>query len=85
MPIRSFVKIYGPPLMEAIEALEKIDIGSLDIPVKTVGFTLGEYDYCFEWVRGQPKPSQFYKLIEKIDEALTPIDVRYTIQTFVRL
>jgi hypothetical protein len=53
--------------------------------VKTVGFTLGEYDYCFEWVRGQPEPSQFYKLIEKIDEALAPIDVRYTIQTFVRL
>jgi hypothetical protein len=85
MPIRSFVKIYGPPLMKAIEALEKIDVRSLDSPVRAVGFTLGEYDYCFEWVRGQPDPSQFYQLIEKLDEALTPLGVRYTIQTFVRL
>lgn len=85
MPIRSFVKIYGPPLMEAIEALENIDVGSLDLPLRAVGFTFGEYDYCFEWVRRQPDPSQFYELIKRIDEALTPLGVRYTIQTFVRL
>ena len=84
MPIRSFVKIYGPPLLEAIDALDRIDLGSTDIPVRPVGFTLGEYDYCFEWTRGQPDTSQFYKLIGKIDEALAPLVVRYTIQTFVR-
>lgn len=85
MPIRSFVKIYGPPLMKAIKALDGIDIESLDIPVRTIGFTLGEYDFCFEWTRGQPDPPQFYRLIEAIDEALATLDVRYTIQTFVRL
>ena len=85
MPIRSYVKIYGPPLMKAIEALESINIDTKEIPVKPIGLALGEYDYCYEWTRGQPDPPQFYKLIEKIDEALTPLGVRYTIQTFVRL
>lgn len=85
MPIRSYVKIYGPPLMKAIEALESIEIDTKEIPAKAIGFTLGEYDYCFEWTRRQPDPPQFYRLIEKIDEALMPLGVRYTIQTFVRL
>lgn len=85
MPIRSYIKIHGPPLLKAIEALERIPVNTVEIPARAIGFTLGEYDFCFEWTRGQPDPEQFFKLIEKIDEALTPLGVRYTITTLVRL
>ena len=78
------MKIFGPPLVEAIRALEKIELGP-DINARTVGFTLGEYDFCFEWQRRDPDPTQYYKLVEKIDKALSPLGVQYTIQTFVRL
>jgi hypothetical protein len=84
MPIRSFIKIHGPPLLKALEALDNIPINTSEIPARVIGFTLGEYDYCYEWLRGQPDTKDFLKLIEKIDEALTPLGVKYTITTLVR-
>ena len=84
MPIKSYVKVFGPSLLDAIKALEEIELGE-EVPARSIGFTLGEYDFCFEWIRGQPNTAQFYKLIEKIDKALSPLGVQYTKQTFVRL
>ena len=39
---------------------------------------LGEYDFFFEWFT-KPTMEQLNKLIEKIDEALTPLGCRYMI------
>jgi hypothetical protein len=85
MPIKSYVKVYGPPLMRAIEALEAVEVDTEEIPARAVGAALAEYDFCFEWDRGQPDPPQFHRLIEEIEEALAPLGVWYTIQTFVRI
>jgi len=44
------------------------------------GERLGEYDFFYEWFT-EPKLDQLNGLIEKIDEALTPLGCRYTITT----
>lgn len=117
--MRSFVKIYGPPLLKAIRALEKI---SVDMPevcimdttiafggpefntntgvmeyfsqigvakiseercnkiISKSGMILGEYDFFFEWFKN-PTQSDINNLLAKIDEALSPLGVKYTITT----
>ncbi|MFQ6054146.1 MAG: hypothetical protein ACE5OO_07985, partial [Candidatus Bathyarchaeia archaeon] len=40
----------------------------------------GEYDFFFEWFK-EPNISQLKELIEKIDEALSPLGCLYTITT----
>ncbi len=121
----SYVKIYGPPLMKAIKALEKVAVdmpevcimdmnilaavgapvagpggpffessqeivdffGYDEIPkercdtiISKSGETLGEYDFYFEWFT-EPNMTQVGDLIERIDAALMPIGVRYTLTT----
>lgn len=127
----SYVKIYGPPLLKAIKALEKVAVdmpevcimdttiaANLSIPrtgmsvmgmteptldtqegvltffggqgaiteercdtiISSSGESLGEYDFYFEWFI-KPNMKQVEDLIEKIDEALTPLGVKYTITT----
>lgn len=44
------------------------------------GEKLGEYDFFFEWFT-EPTMEQLNGLIEKIDEALTPLGCKYTITT----
>jgi len=44
------------------------------------GEKLGEYDFFYEWFT-EPTMDQLNGLIEKIDEALTPLGCRYTITT----
>jgi hypothetical protein len=44
------------------------------------GETLGEYDFYFEWFK-DPNMGELINLIEKIDDALMEIDVKYTITT----
>lgn len=120
--MRSYIKIYGPPVLKAVRALERIavempqvcimdtvivkgitrdlvrDIGaqevrdyfsSYGVPVtmercKNIisrsGEALGEYDFFFEWFK-EPDTSQLNDLIEKIDEALAPLECHYTITT----
>ena len=109
----SYVKIYGPPILKALKALEKdaidmpevciMDTSILAEPPNTMhgiisyfgggsiisekrcntiisksGETLGEYDFFFEWFK-KPTMKQLEDLIEKVDEALTPLNVKYTI------
>lgn len=44
------------------------------------GEKLGEFDFFFEWFT-EPTMEQLNGLIEKIDEALTPLGCKYTITT----
>ncbi len=115
--LRSYIKIYGPPVLKAIKELEKVAIdmpevcimdtiinqtpptfdtlegtmnyfGALgeiqvercDKIISKSGERLGEYDFYFEWFT-EPTMEQLNSLIEKIDEALEPIGVKYTITT----
>ena len=115
--MKSYIKIFGPPILKSIRTLEKIavetpevcimdtlilkdvprslasDIGGyfssagVIIPVERCKNiisdsreSLGEYDFFFEWFE-PPSVEQFNGLIEKIDEALTPLKCYYTITT----
>lgn len=115
--MKSYIKIYGPPIGKALKALEKVAtempehliVSYYDTIVPTPGIryetdlqnymtrlpeevsktrmaklisksghTLGEYDFFFEWARN-PTWEEIDNLIEKIDEALSPLGCRYTI------
>jgi hypothetical protein len=126
--MKSFIKIYGPPVYEAVKALEKMAIdmpevcimdtsifisqgNPINIPggygpdggpnfaqqyfvdsakdmtwercgkiISKSGHELGEHDFFFEWFT-TPTMDQLNKLIMKIDEVLTPLNVKYTITT----
>ena len=118
--MRTYVKIYGPPLYDAIKALEKIalespalcimdhlipydfytmgditaiqdihqyfaDLGDVSVErcsnilSKSVE-SMGEYDFVFDWFK-KPTQDQITDLIQKIDQALKPLDCRYTLVT----
>jgi len=124
----SYIKLYGPPVYDAIKALEKIAIdmpevcimdtviaasipmavgtddrmgGTSLIPggvynyfleldeitrercdkiINKSGEELGEYDFFFKWFT-KPNMEQMNTLIQKIDKALAPTGVRYSITT----
>jgi hypothetical protein len=126
--MKSYIKIYGPPMMKALKALEKLaidfpevcimssrieaglpgyvdDVPATDIGLSSVsgimsyfggpetiteercnsiisksGESLGEYDFFYEWFQ-EPTMEQLTTLIEKIDEALAKVGVKYTITT----
>jgi hypothetical protein len=42
------------------------------------GDQIGNYDYFYEWFK-TPTVEQLYSLIQKIDEALTPLGCKYSI------
>ncbi len=122
----SYIKLYGPPVYDAIKVLEKIAIdmpevcimdtviaasipmaigandrmgGTSLIPggvynyfleldeitrercdkiINKSGEELGEYDFFFKWFK-KPNMEQMNSLIQKIDKALAPTGVRYSI------
>jgi hypothetical protein len=119
--MKSYVKVYGPPLLKAIKALERVAIGLPEVCIwdtfiassppansyegvssyfaefgvadvgkvsekrcSTIisksGESLGEYDFFFEWFK-KPTLAELNSLIEKIDKALTPLGVKYTLTT----
>ena len=126
--MKSYIKLYGPPIGEAIKALRNVAIdfpevcvmdsaleaslglgnitglggqGSLDSVnmvmsyfggpdeiseercdtiISKSGESLGKFDFYYEWFQ-KPTVSQIEDLIMKIDEALGPVGVRYTITT----
>ena len=114
--MKSYVKVYGPPLLKAIKTLEKVAIGLPEVCIwdtfiasspifnsyedvqsylaefgevpkkrcSTIisksGESLGEYDFFFEWFK-KPTMNELNNLIEKIDEALAPLGVKYTLTT----
>jgi hypothetical protein len=131
--MKSYIKLYGPPISEAIKALRKVAVGfpevcmmdsavgaslgintftgaggvgtggmgAFDSPdsvqaffggpdeiskercdsiISKSGESVGEYDFYFEWFK-KPNVNQIEDLISKIDEALAPVGVRYTMTT----
>ena len=115
--MKSYVRIYGPPLLKAIKALEKIAVNMPEVCIMDTminssmpqfnssegvmnyfsftgsmsekrcntiisksGVKMGDFDFVFEWFK-EPKMDQVNMLIEKIDEALAPLGVKYTITT----
>jgi hypothetical protein len=115
--MKSYVRIYGPPLLKAIRALEKVAVGMpqvcimdtmiesnmpsmakpegvenyfsavggvpkerCDKIISKSGDRLGDMDFYFEWFR-KPGDVEVNQLIERIDEALAPLGVKYTITT----
>jgi len=44
------------------------------------GEELGDYDFYFEWFK-KPSMDELNNFIEKIDEALQPLGVNYTLTT----
>jgi len=115
--MKSYVRIYGPPLLKAIRVLEKIAVNMPEvcimdtmikssmpqfntqegimnyfstvgeIPQKRCGtiiskssIKMGDFDFVFEWFK-EPKMEHINMLIEKIDDALMPLGVKYTITT----
>jgi hypothetical protein len=57
-----------------------IEVERCNTIISKSGQKLGEFDFFFEWFT-DPSMEQLNELIEKIDEALTPIGSRYTITT----
>ncbi len=116
--MKSYIKIYGPPVLKALDELEKVarempeisfyyhyilgfipiartrvapeeegPIGlgekykeKSKISVSKSGYTLGDYDFFFEWAT-EPDGEQLRNLIEKIENVLTPLGCKYTITT----
>ncbi len=123
--MKSYIKIYGPPLAEALKALRTVAIDTQEVCVMDPGIeaiisaphvssgssldsvsmvmdffggpeaiseercetiisksreSVGKYDFYYEWFK-KPSIAQIEALIVKIDEALTPVGVRYTITT----
>ena len=84
----SYIKIYGPPLLEAVEGLERlakglpsISKGKISKDVLIGGETLiGDYDFAFEWKK-EPTEKVLRRLIFNIDEIFKDLDCRYTITT----
>ena len=126
--MKSYIKLYGPPIAEAIKALRSLAVdfpevcvmdyaleaslglgsitatgghGSLDSVTMVMSYfggpdeiskercdtiisksgeSVGTFDFYYEWFQ-KPTVSQIEDLIVKIDEALGPVGVRYTITT----
>lgn len=130
--MKSFIKLYGPPILKSLKALEKIavdmpevcimdslieqyfpesspigvspssseghaisggvwaqqyfspltsiSVERCDTIISNSGETTGEFDFYYEWFT-EPTTEEVNSLIEKIDKALSPLDVKYTITT----
>ena len=86
--MESKIKIYGPPIDQAISELQKlaedlpsISNGNLASGIIPSGETLvGDFDFVFHWTK-KPDEKQLRELIRKIDEVLKDIGCRYTITT----
>ena len=84
----SYIKIYGPPILEAVESLEDlaenlptISKGKISKDILVGGASiLGDYDFSFEWKK-EPTEKTIRRLIFNIDEIFKDLDCRYTITT----
>jgi hypothetical protein len=94
--VKSYVRIYGPPISKALKELEELAEKIPDItyqsrsfgipiereidPISKTGRILGEYDFFFYW-NIKPDEKMVDDLIKRIDDALAPLGCRYTITT----
>jgi hypothetical protein len=88
MKICSYIKIYGPPILEAIERLDElakklpsISKGKISKDILVGGESIiGDYDFAFEWKK-EPTEKVINRLIFNIDEIFKDLDCRYTVTT----
>lgn len=115
--MKTYVKIYGPPIVEALKALEDVarefakkhpgikyfhylsayrtavppfkpiedvtELRVIDFEDKLLsksGWSLGEYDFYFEWER-KPTFEELKELIGLIDKALAKVNCEYIVVT----
>lgn len=113
--MKSYIKIYGPPIVKAVKALEKVAVDMPEVCIMHTEFawgtpimgepminyfggpdvisekrcgtiisksgeSLGEHDFFFEWFK-KPTMRELHSFMEKIDDTLTEVGVRYTITT----
>lgn len=86
--MKSYIKLYGPPIYNALEKLKKvvndfpnISRGKITHELVPEGIVMiGDYDFIIEW-NGNPTPEDIRLLIRSIDDVLKPLDCRYTITT----
>lgn len=94
--MRTYIKMYGPPLLSALEVLDKLGssaqiisivhdpeicIGNrCDRIVNSGERIVGDYDFYFEWLKN-PSLEQLNGLIQGIDDALEPLGCKYTVTT----
>jgi len=87
-PGQSKIKIYGPPIADALAELEKI---ANELPTISEGLiargmipsgkaVMGDFDFVFYWAK-KPEGIHLRELIKKIDNALQNLGCRYTITT----
>jgi hypothetical protein len=94
--VKSYIRIYGPPILKTLKELERIAEEMPEItyqsrsfgipiereidPISDSGAIFGEYDFFFDW-KVKPDWNMVDNLISKIDESLVPLGCRYTITT----
>jgi hypothetical protein len=85
--MKTYIKLYGPPYVLALKALEKtaaetheICVGDRCDRIKKSGEQLGDYDFYFEWNKN-PSAEQLRGLIEKLDNTLASVGCTYTLTT----
>lgn len=87
-PGQSKIKIYGPPIEQALKELEKVAEKIPSISQSSIArgmipsgrVIMGDYDFVFHWAK-TPDENQIRQLVAKIDNALIELDCRYTITT----
>jgi len=72
--------LQGEPLVNYFGGPGAISEKRCDTIISKSGESLGEYDFYYEWFKN-PTRDELHSFIEKIDETLTQVGVRYTITT----
>jgi len=79
--MKSYVKVYGPPLLKAIKALEKVAIGLPEVCIWNTfmtysPFVLGDtsYEYLSEYFAGEVPEKRCSTIISKSGESLGEYD-----------
>ena len=67
-------------VMDFFSEAGQITVERCDSIISKSGGELGEHDFYFEWFV-PPTLDQINDLIQKVDDALTPLGARYTITT----
>jgi hypothetical protein len=72
----------GPYALSYFSSLSNVEITRerCDTIISKSGQELGDYDFFFEWFKN-PTNEELGMLIKKIDEALKPLNCKYTITT----
>ena len=71
---------HADAVMDFFSHAGEITVERCDNIISKSGGALGEHDFYFEWFV-PPTQDQINELIQKVDDALSPLGARYTITT----